>query len=68
MSKKELLNEVKPRYLRAFKKEKGRILDEFCLNTGYNRKYAINTLQARYDYHRVKREGRKKRKRVYGCR
>lgn len=66
MSKKELLEQVKPRYLKADKKEKGRILDEFCLNTDYNRKYATNILQAGYDYHRVKREGRKKRKKVYG--
>jgi len=66
MSKKELLDEVKPRYLKADKKEKGRILDEFCLNTGYVRKYAINILRARYDYHRVKRAGRKRRKKTYG--
>lgn len=67
MSKKELLDKVKPRYLKANKKEKSKILDEFCLNTGYNRKYAINILQARYDYYRVKREGRKKRQKVYGA-
>lgn len=66
MSKKELLDEVKPRYLKVSKKEKGKILDEFCLNAGYARKYAINILQAHCDYHRVKREGRKKRKKVYG--
>ncbi len=66
MSKKELLDEVKPRYLKASKKEKSQILDEFCLNTGRNRKYAIHILQARYDYHRVRREGRKKRKKIYG--
>jgi len=44
MSKKELLDEVKPRYLKASKKEKSQILDEFCLNTGHVRKYAINIL------------------------
>lgn len=66
MSKRDLLDEVKPRYLEANKKEKSKILNEFCLNTGYNRKYAINILQARCDYHRVKREGRKKRKEIYG--
>ncbi len=65
MSKKELLDEVKPRYLKASKKEKGGILDEFCFNAGYNRKYAINILQAKCDYRRVKREGRKKRKAIY---
>jgi len=66
MSKKELLDEVKPRYLQASRKEKGQILDEFCLNTSYARKYAINILQAGYDDHRVEREGRKRRKKVYG--
>lgn len=66
MSKKELIDEVKPRYLKANKEEKGKILDEFCLNTGYNRNYAIQIIQAGYDYHRVRREGRKKRKQRYG--
>lgn len=66
MGKKELIDEVKPRYLKASKFEKSNILDEFCLNTGYNRNYAIQILQADCDYHRVKREGRKKRKQKYG--
>ncbi len=65
LSKKELLDEVKPRYLKSSKKEKGQILDEFCFNANYHRKYAINILQAKCDYHRVKREGRKKRKKIY---
>lgn len=65
MSKKELLDEVKSRYLKADKREKGVMLDEFCKNTGYHRKYATNILQAGYDYHRVRREGRKKRKKKY---
>lgn len=66
MSKKELIDEIKPRYLKATKFEKGKILDEFCLNTGYNRNYAIQILQADCDYYRVRREGRKKRKQQYG--
>lgn len=66
MSKKELIDEVKPRYLKANKKDKGLILDEFCLNTGYNRNYATQIMQAGYDYRRVKREGRKARKQRYG--
>lgn len=65
MSKKELIDEIKPRYLKADKKGKGMILDEFCRNAGYDRKYAIRILQAGYDYHRVKNEGRKKRIRKY---
>lgn len=45
-SRHELTKSVLPRYLRAGKEEKGRILDEFCANTGYNRKYAISKLRA----------------------
>ena len=65
MSKKELIKAIKPRYLKASKKEKGKILDEFCKNTGYNRKYTIQIFKAGYDYGRVIREGRKVRKRKY---
>jgi len=67
MSKKELIDEIKPRYLKATKIKKGLMLDEFCLNTGYNRNYAIRIMQAGCDYHRVEREGRKKRKQKYGA-
>lgn len=67
MSKKELIDEIKPRYLKATKVEKGLMLDEFCLNTGYNRNYAIQIMQAGCDYHQAEREGRKKRKRKYGA-
>ena len=67
MSKKELIDGVKPRYLKATKQEKGRILDEFCSNTGYNRNYAIQIMQADCDYHQAEREGRKKRKQKYGA-
>jgi hypothetical protein len=52
--------------LKAGKKEKGKILDEFCENTGYARNYATQIFQAGYDYNRVAREGRKARKQVYG--
>lgn len=67
MSRKELIDEVKPRYLKANKAEKGKMLDEFCLNTGYNRNYAIQIMRAGYDYHRVKRKGQKRRKQKYGA-
>lgn len=67
MSKKELIDEVKPRYLKATKKEKGLMLDEFCSNTGHNRNYAIQIMRADCDYHRVKRGGRKTRKQKYGA-
>lgn len=65
MSKKELISATKPRYLKDSKKGKTKILDEFCRNTGYNRKYAIKILQASYDNNRLERTGRKARKKVY---
>jgi transposase InsO family protein len=43
--KKALANVTGPRYRKALKTDKSRILDEFCLNTGYHRKYAIALLQ-----------------------
>ena len=42
--RKALTNETARRYRAAAKKEKTRILDEFCLNTSYNRKYALHLL------------------------
>jgi len=65
MAKKELIKEVKPRYLKASKEEKNKILDEFCESTRYNRKYAITILQAKYDNDKIKNGGRKKRKSIY---
>lgn len=65
MTKKELISTVKNRYLKANKEGKGKILDEFCQNTGYNRKYATRILQAGYDNNRIKSRGRKPRKKIY---
>ncbi len=42
--KRELLKAVRPRYLKASKAQKGKILDEFVAATGYHRKYAIHRL------------------------
>lgn len=66
MTKKELISATKPRYLKASKKEKGKILDEFCANTGYVRNYAVRILAAGYDCNKVARVGRRVRKRKYG--
>ena len=40
----EYLRVIYGRYRKAEGKAKGRMLDEFCLNTGYHRKYAIRLL------------------------
>jgi hypothetical protein len=66
MSKKELVLTTKERYLKASKNERTVILDELCKNTGYNRKYAIQIMQADCDYNKVARVGRKPRKKIYG--
>jgi hypothetical protein len=44
-SKRELVETVQPRYLKASKVEKQKILDEFTSATGYHRKYAIRVLK-----------------------
>jgi hypothetical protein len=46
-SKRELKEMVQPRYLKASKFEKQKILDEFTCATGYHRKYAIRVLKNR---------------------
>lgn len=44
-SKRELLEVVRPRYLKANKVEKQKMLDEFTSATGYHRKHAIRVLK-----------------------
>jgi len=44
-SKRELLEVVRPRYLKASKSEKQKILDELTCATGYHRKHAIRVLK-----------------------
>jgi hypothetical protein len=44
-SKRELLETVRPRYLKANKIEKQKMLDEFTSATGYHRKHAIRVLK-----------------------
>lgn len=44
-SKRELLEAVHPRYLKANKTDKQKILDEFTSATGYHRKHAIRILK-----------------------
>lgn len=66
MSKKELIKATKQRYKKVNKKEKSKILDEFCNNTKYHRKYASTILQPQYDNNKINRVGRKPRKKKYG--
>lgn len=45
-ARNQYLKVLQERYLRASKKEKGRILDEYCKNTGQNRKYVIRKIRS----------------------
>ena len=57
-SKRELLEEIRPRYLKAKKSEKKTMLDEFVAVTSYHRKYAIRLLKHGYLRHKSKPKGR----------
>ena len=48
-SRREYLEAIRGRYRKAGRKEKVVILDEFCVNCGYNRKYAIRLLHKKED-------------------
>lgn len=58
----EYLKTIQPRYLKASKEEKGKILDEFCQNTGQNRKYLIRKLSPKAN---IKSGLRKPREKIY---
>ena len=45
VARKEYVQAIVARYQQAGRKEKGRILDEFCRICGYHRKHAIRTLR-----------------------
>jgi hypothetical protein len=61
-SRKEYLEAIQIRYKSAVKEEKEKILDEFCSNCGYNRKYAIRLLNAKTKRkNQKKKSGRKKK-------
>ena len=57
-TRREYLETIRKRYRRACKKDKKPILDEFCVNCGYHRKYAIRLLGHRASLH-IKKPGAK---------
>ena len=54
-SKSELLEVLRPRYLKANKVAKQNMLDEFTAATGYHRKYAIRVLKNQVQKHHNKK-------------
>lgn len=59
-SKRELLVTIQPRYLKASRKGKTQILDEFVAATGYHRKHALRLLKNGHPRGLQKRRGRRK--------
>lgn len=59
-SRDEMVKRIHPRYLKADKAGKGRILDEFVVNTGYHRKHAIRLLKHGCSTRQHERRGRKR--------
>lgn len=64
-SKNELLEAVQPRYLKASKFEKQKILDEFTSATGYHRKHAIRLLKNKVQVQNRRRGKTKTYPRLY---
>jgi hypothetical protein len=59
-SKREMIEAIRPRYLKANKVDKGQILNEFVAITRYHRKYAIRVLRHGFPPKGLKRRGRRK--------
>lgn len=57
-SKRELWETIQPRYLKANKAGKHKILDEFIAATGFHRKYAIRILRHGYPRGHYKKKGK----------
>jgi len=59
-SKREMIEAIHPRYLKANRAGKTQILDEFIATTGYHRKYAIRVLKHGAKAKGIKKVGRRK--------
>lgn len=64
-AKYEYFQAIYDRYQSASKKEKKIILDEFCNNCNYNRKYAIRLLNSAVETKSVANLSRRGRKKIY---
>ncbi len=60
-SRKQYMDTLREGYFKASKREKGKILDEYCRNTGQERKYVIK----KFNYHVKLKTNRKNRERIY---
>lgn len=67
-SRRDYLQRIYPRYQRAGRREKQRILDEFCANCSYHRKHAIRLLNGSSPPPKPLRKRRRGRGATYGPR
>jgi hypothetical protein len=67
-SRKDYLQRIYQRYRRAASSKKRHILDEFCANCGYHRKYAIRLLNGPPPEAKPVRRARRPRRVSYGAR
>jgi len=65
MTKYELLQALRARYFSSSRRNKKRILDEFCSICGYNRKYAIRLFNSDVSPRSVENLSRRGRKKIY---
>lgn len=65
-SRRELVKKAKGRYLKSKRKEKTKILDELCKNTGLDRNYLIQILSAKIDLSYQNPISRKRREKYGG--
>jgi len=61
----EYLNQLRKRYRKATKKQRGRILDELVETTGYHRKHAIALLRGKRQHRQPHVPIRRPRQRIY---
>jgi hypothetical protein len=66
-SRRDYLQRIYQRYRDARSSEKGHILDEFCANCGYHRKYAIRLLNGAPPESKPVSRPRRRRKASYGA-
>jgi len=66
-SRRDYLQRIYSRYRAAENNEKGHILDEFCANCGYHRKYAIRLLNGARPESRPVKRSRRRRRVSYGA-
>lgn len=61
----QYLNQLRERYRKARKKQRGKILDEFVATTGYHRKHAIALLRGTRRHRNPKTPSPRLRRRIY---